>query len=91
MSKPHPVAPAALTCAMALQYCVRSGLDAIFDEIEEIVRRNCEEFRHDFDTVFSNSRDDLTEARRGCRGCCVCEVVLEAVVGAVCVRWLLCV
>lgn len=39
----------------------RTGLEAMFDEIEEIVRRNSEEFREQIDNVFALSKEELTE------------------------------
>jgi hypothetical protein len=35
----------------------------MFDEIEEIVRRNSEEFREQIDNVFALSKEELTEVR----------------------------
>ena len=39
----------------------RSGLDAMYDEIDEIIRRNAQEFRKEVDSLFDQSKDELAE------------------------------
>ena len=57
------------------------GLEAVLDEIEDLVKRNSQEFQAEVETLFETARAELTEVRVRMRVLCcginiVCVIIL---------------